>query len=66
MSEFLFSGVQFKSKELIVSQAVFDSEYVTVYLETFVNELDEVILKPHNLSGNLSSDLSNAKIPKNN
>lgn len=60
----LFSGIQFKSKELIVSQSVFDSEYLTVYLETFVNELDEVILKPHNLSGNLSSDLSNAKIKK--
>lgn len=60
----LFSGVQFKSKELIVNQSVFDSEFVTIYLEAFVNELDEVILKPHNLSGNLSSDLSNAKIKK--
>ena len=57
-----FSGIQFKFKELIVSQSVFDSEIITVYLEAFVNELDEVVVKPHDLSGNLSSDIASANI----
>ena len=37
-------------------------EAITVYLEAFVNELDEVIVKPHQLSGSLASDISN--VPK--
>ena len=59
-----FSGIQFKTKDLLIGEAIFDSEFVTVYLEPFVNELDEVIVKPHGLSGNLSSDLASANIPK--
>jgi len=59
-----FSGIQFKFKELLINQSVFDSELITVYLEAFVNELDEVIVKPHDLSGNLSSDITNANIPR--
>ena len=31
------------------------------YLEAFINELDEVVVKPHNLSGSLSSDLNKVK-----
>jgi len=54
-----FSGVQFKQKELFISQAIFDSEFITVYLESFVNELDEVVVKSHNLSGNLKADIAN-------
>ncbi len=59
-----FSGVQYKTKDLLISKNIFDSKFVTVYLETFVNELDEVVLKPNNLSGNLSSDLANVNISK--
>ena len=59
-----FSGIQFKFKELIISQSVFDSEIITVYLNAFVNELDEVVVRPHDLSGNLSSDIDNANIPR--
>ena len=59
-----FSGIQFKFKELIISQSVFDSEIITVYLDAFVNELDEVVVRPHDLSGNLSSDIANANIPR--
>tara|TARA_B100000780_G_C21056977_1_gene424685 strand:+ start:69 stop:848 length:780 start_codon:yes stop_codon:yes gene_type:complete len=59
-----FSGVQYKTKDLLIGDAIFDSKFVTVYLEPFVNELEEVIVKPNSLSGNLSSDLANANIPK--
>ena len=59
-----FSGIQFKLKELIISQSIFDSEIITVYLDTFVNELDEVVVRPHDLSGNLSLDIANTNIPR--
>ena len=58
----VFSGVQYKKRELIISEEIFALEAITVYLEAFVNELDEVIVKPHQLSGSLASDISN--VPK--
>lgn len=57
----IFSGVQYEKKSLEISQEIFDLSQIIVYLEAFVNELDEVVVKPHNLSGSLSSDLGNVK-----
>lgn len=59
--ELIFSGVQYKKRALIITPEIFALEEITVYLEAFINELDEVVLKPHNLSGSLSSDLNNVK-----
>ena len=59
--ELIFSGVQYKKRALIISPEIFALDEVTVYLEAFINELDEVVVKPHNLSGSLSSDLSNVR-----
>ena len=59
--ELIFSGVQYKKRALIISPEIFALDEVTVYLEAFINELDEVVVKPHNLSGSLSSDLNNVK-----
>lgn len=58
----MFSGIQFKQRELVVTETIFLLDEVTVYLEEFVNELREVVVKPHRLSGSLSSDLST--VPK--
>lgn len=57
----IFSGIQYKKRALVISAEIFTLEEITVYLEAFVNELDEVVLKPHNLSGSLTGDLSNVK-----
>lgn len=57
----IFSGVQYEKRELEISPEIFALDQIVVYLEAFVNELDEVVVKPHNLSGSLSSDLSNVK-----
>ena len=59
--ELIFSGVQYKKRALIITPEIFALEEITVYLEAFINELDEVVVKPHNLSGSLSSDLNNVK-----
>ena len=59
--ELFFSGVQYKKRALIITPEIFALDEITVYLEAFINELDEVVVKPHNLSGSLSSDLNNVK-----
>ncbi len=60
-----FSGVQFKPLEIEISAAVFTTAELTVYLEAQINELEEVVVKPHALSGSLSQDLQNVKAPIN-
>ncbi len=53
----LFSAVQFRRKSLVVSQTMLQSLQIRVPLEEFVNELEEVVLRPYNLSGDISRDL---------
>ena len=57
-----FSGVQFTPKSLPVTEAVFTAQELQVYLDPFVNELEEVVVTQHNLSGNLASDMQSKAI----
>jgi hypothetical protein len=63
--ELIFSAIQFKRKKIIIDKDVFDSLSITIYLEEFVNELDEVILNSSRLSGSLMNDLQNSGIVDN-
>jgi len=63
--ELIFSAIQFKRKKIIMDKGVFDSLSINVYLEEFVNELDEVILNSSGLSGSLINDLKNSGIVDN-
>ena len=62
--ELIFSAIQFKRKKITMNQDIFDSLSITVYLEEFVNELDEVILNSSGLSGSLMNDIQNSGIVK--
>ena len=53
----LFSAVQYKKKTVVVSSAMLQSAQIIVPMEEFVNELDEVVLRPYDLSGDLSRDM---------
>lgn len=57
----LFSAVQFKKKVLVISEKMLQSSQLIVPLEEFVNELDEVILRPYDLSGDLTRDMGQIK-----
>ncbi|NER09284.1 CarboxypepD_reg-like domain-containing protein [Muriicola jejuensis] len=57
----LFSAVQYQRKSLVISASVLESRFVYVNLEEFVNELDEVVVRPYNLSGDLIRDMQNMK-----
>ena len=53
----LFSAVQFKRKSMVINTSILSSKEVFVPLEEFVNELDEVVVRPYDLSGDLSKDM---------
>ena len=63
--ELIFSGIQFKRKKIVIDQEIFNSLSLSIFLEEFVNELDEVIVNSSRLSGSLLIDLQNSSISKN-
>lgn len=52
-----FSAVQFKRKAIVITTEIWEANWILVPLEEFVNELDEVVLRPYDLSGDLSRDM---------
>ncbi|PWL37492.1 hypothetical protein DKG77_16075 [Flagellimonas aquimarina] len=60
----VFSAVQFKRKVLPVNEVLFNTNFITVPLEEFVNELQEVVVKPYDLSGDLGQDLGGLQLEK--
>ncbi len=60
----LFSAVQLRRKILVISGAMLESSSIIVPLDEFINELDEVIVRPYNLSGDLSLDMNSLTTEK--
>lgn len=60
----VFSAVQFTRKTFVVTEEIFAAKFIQVALEEFVNALDEVVVRPYNLSGNLGTDLGSLKLTK--
>ena len=59
----LFSAVHIKLQALVLDSLVLSQPEINVYIEHAVNELQEVVVKPHNLTGNLAEDISAAPPP---
>ncbi len=55
----VFSSVQYALKQYVVRQQDIESDGFEITLEFAVNELDEVYLSRHSLTGNLKSDVLN-------
>lgn len=60
----VFSAVQFRRKVVPVTDALFATAFVIVPLEEFVNELQEVVVQPFGLSGDLDADLHGLQLGK--
>ena len=56
----VFSAVQLERKTLVVTASLMESKSLVVYMDEQVNLLDEVVLRPFNLSGDLTIDTKNA------
>ena len=52
----------FKSKKLVLNENDFKVIVLKIKLEEFINELDEVIVTPSTLSGDLEKDAKNIKV----
>ena len=59
----LFSAVHIKLQALVLDSLVLSQPEINVYIEYAVNELQEVVVKPHNLTGNLADDVTTAPPP---
>jgi len=53
----LFSAVQLKRTVLVVTPAMLQSQGIIVPIDEYVNVLDEVVVMPYNLTGDISRDL---------
>lgn len=53
----LFSAVRYRRQTLVVREAMFEVAAIRVPLEPFVNELEEVVVTPYDLTGDLTKDL---------
>jgi hypothetical protein len=59
----LFSSINFKLEEIIITKKIYKQEKLEITLEKMVNQLDEVHIG-NTLSGNLAADLKNIKTKK--
>jgi len=56
-----FGALQFKDFTVVISEQILESKQMTVILVEEVNKLDEVVLLPFGLTGNLNADLENVR-----
>lgn len=57
----IVSGIQFYKKEVQITKHLIKNNSITIELFQRINELDEVQIKTHNLSGSLVTDANNIK-----
>ena len=58
----VFSAVQFKKKEVVVTQDLINQGFLNVQLEDALTELDEVVVTPYSLTGDITKDLDLIRI----
>lgn len=57
----VFSAVQFKQKQVLVTLEILEQDLFLVQMEDVLTELSEVVVRPYNLSGDLSRDAGSMK-----
>lgn len=57
----LFTAVQYEWQEIQISPEVYKNKFLTVVLKEAVNEMDELNLTNHGLTGRLNTDLDQIK-----
>ncbi|MDC6361228.1 MULTISPECIES: carboxypeptidase-like regulatory domain-containing protein [Flavobacteriaceae] len=60
----VFSAVQYQRKVLPITEVLYNTSFVMVPMEEFVNELREVVVRPYDLSGDLNQDLGKLTLEK--
>ncbi|MCK0161871.1 carboxypeptidase-like regulatory domain-containing protein [Allomuricauda sp. F6463D] len=60
----VFSAVHFLKKILPVTSSLYQSNFFEVPMQEFVNQLREVVVRPYDLSGDLSRDVDKVTLEK--
>ncbi len=55
------TAIQFQSFTIIVDKGVIDKKRMAIYLNPTINQLEEVVVSPYDLSGNIIADLKRIK-----
>jgi len=58
----VFSAVQYKRKEIVVSSDMLSSKMLSIPLEEALTELDEVVVMPYNLTGSIFRDTKRMEV----
>ncbi|WP_240485017.1 carboxypeptidase-like regulatory domain-containing protein [Arenibacter latericius] len=59
----VFSAVQYRKKTMVVTADILESKFISVALEEANIALDEVVVTPYNLTGDLTRDMKRLNIP---
>ncbi|GGW23155.1 hypothetical protein GCM10007383_03990 [Arenibacter certesii] len=59
----VFSAVQYRKKTMVVTAAILESKFISVALEETNIVLDEVVVTPYNLTGDLNRDMKRLNVP---
>jgi len=57
----LITAIQYNSFTLIIDKSVIDAKKMSMYLNPAINQLDEVVVRQYDLSGNLVVDVNKIK-----
>jgi len=60
----VFSAVHFLKKSLPVTETLYQSNFVEIPMQEFVNQLREVVVTPYNLTGDLTRDVARVTLDK--
>ncbi len=58
----LISSIQFEHKTIIITDIIIKNKKLSVYVFPKINQLEEVVVKEYQLSGNLKTDVNTTKI----
>lgn len=56
------STMQFQRFTVVIDAGIIESKKMMIFLNPVVNQLDEVIVRPYDLSGNITADVKRVKI----
>lgn len=57
----LFSALQFQKFTVIIDEGILETKQMKIYVNPAILQLDEVIVRPHDLTGNIVVDVSRIK-----
>ncbi|MCF6307034.1 MAG: carboxypeptidase-like regulatory domain-containing protein [Flavobacteriaceae bacterium] len=57
-----FSAMQFQNFTVIIDQGILESKTMNIMLNPVINQLDEVLIRPYDLSGNIIADVKRINV----